>query len=543
MADDDGTGPAAPAEPAADTPGFVGLPVDVVHAIFLYVRVDERLRCREVCRGWCTALEDRALWRTLNFAVVSPLTGGAVPHRPAPALTRAVASRSWPAQLSAGWQRLLKALSDALSDALVAGESVGVFSTNDVVMLAAAARADGGVEKVAVGDAVSYAVVHSIAMTNPGLTLLYGNDLVPNTSQCHRLLVAARQLHISAVDVRFGTVTWPGERNTAHPEEANVFANSAMMLRGAAPYDRVHLRSLLLHAPLDRPAASEEALTYFAESVAAYPEPGTLLLDLNLWFAKFGDHPRALLALADAALARGLRYLMLVGANLTATAVPALARLLGSMTLTHFRILNYEVGLFDDEQPAATQLLCDALRANSTLQWFELCACGLMRSPTAFASVLTALRGHPSIKRLSFSQNVLPDPLAPPPCIGDALGALVAANAPALKHLDLFACYLGVGPFQPIADALHLNEYLEINALTNMLTLPFLVAMAPVVGTRMRDGAPLKFYIDDREGVQNIIIWNMKECAHYDTTAEEATRAMTEAMMMAAMLQNLQFQF
>jgi hypothetical protein len=67
--------------------------------------------------------------------------------------------------------------------------------------------------------------------------------------------------------------------------------------------------------------------------------------------------------------------------------------------------------------------------------------------------------GHPSIRKLDLSSNdserlnFWVD--------GTALGALVAANAPALHDLDVFASFLGDGAMQPLVDALPLNTHLR----------------------------------------------------------------------------------
>jgi hypothetical protein len=44
---------------------------------------------------------------------------------------------------------------------------------------------------------------------------------------------------------------------------------------------------------------------------------------------------------------------------------------------------------------------------------------------------------------------------------GTALGALVAANAPALHELDVACCFLGNAAMQPLMDALPLNTHLR----------------------------------------------------------------------------------
>ncbi len=480
-----------------------------MHAIFKRLRVDERLRCREVCRAWRDALDDRALWRTLDFIFTCPFLDPA-PPAPAPAFAAAVANRAWPAQLSAGWQRLLAALA--------AG---GAFTQHDALLLAAAARADGELDTVSMPNKVTWAALLAVVTVNPALTNVYVQfPPVLSVAQCAELLRLAPQAHLRRMSVRCGEVHL-GSLPPAPGASDAVLADARRVLRREPPFDRLHVRTLLVHLPPHAPPPTEDALLAFAADVAAYPEEE--LSTLNLWSVKLGDNLRALDALVDAALARKVERLTLMGAGLTRTSLPALARLLGSTTLCNFRIWNFDVDLLDNETdvlmgaPITAQLLCNALRANSTLQWFELTSCGLVRAPTAFELVLDALRGHRSISRLVLSQNT-PHPLMPHWRIGHALAALVAANAPALEYLDLHYCALGEAVFLPIAAAIAHNTHLQhLDALANLLAMPFLLAhVSPVLEARARDhegAAPFKFYVDDREGNPAIILRLLKEIA------------------------------
>jgi hypothetical protein len=50
---------------------FEALPPALWHALFALLPVDQRLRCREVCRAWCAALEERSLWTRLDLSAGS----------------------------------------------------------------------------------------------------------------------------------------------------------------------------------------------------------------------------------------------------------------------------------------------------------------------------------------------------------------------------------------------------------------------------------------------------------------------------------------
>jgi hypothetical protein len=66
------------------------LPLSLALAIFALLPVDQRLRCREVCRGWRAVLTEISLWRRLDLSA-----SGISPGRePTSALLRAAAARA-----------------------------------------------------------------------------------------------------------------------------------------------------------------------------------------------------------------------------------------------------------------------------------------------------------------------------------------------------------------------------------------------------------------------------------------------------------------
>jgi hypothetical protein len=50
---------------------FSALPHALLLAVLALLPVDQRLRCREVCRGWHAALEDRSQWARLDLSAGS----------------------------------------------------------------------------------------------------------------------------------------------------------------------------------------------------------------------------------------------------------------------------------------------------------------------------------------------------------------------------------------------------------------------------------------------------------------------------------------
>jgi hypothetical protein len=170
------------------------------------------------------------------------------------------------------------------------------------------------------------------------------------------------------------------------------------------------------------------------------------------------DVPAALDAFMDAALSLPLlRVIKLFRCSLSPGSAPALARLLSSGTLTELTIQNNYVALLD--APAAA-LLGDALRANPMLTSLALHGTELWSDPAAATVLLGALTGHASLRQLGVTahfgrlseENLLHT--------GTLLGALVAADAPALTALDVSTSFLCDMGLRPLFEALTANAHL-----------------------------------------------------------------------------------
>jgi hypothetical protein len=161
----------------------------------------------------------------------------------------------------------------------------------------------------------------------------------------------------------------------------------------------------------------------------------------------------ALDAVVDAALARQFVSLQFWSCRLSPASAPALARLLSSGTLTEL-IISPNEALLDGPSAA---LLCDALRANSTLTSLTLQA-DVWRNADAAAALLGALTGHSSLRTLDLFNN---DAEAGAAAVGAALGTLVAANAPALTELDVSCSSLTDAGLGPLLEALPRNTHLR----------------------------------------------------------------------------------
>ena len=164
---------------------------------------------------------------------------------------------------------------------------------------------------------------------------------------------------------------------------------------------------------------------------------------------------RGVNALFDAAAERRILHLMLVGAFLDAESIPALARLLQRGSLTELAV---SCNSFPDAEEASVLALCDALRACRTLTRLELRlnpAEGTTRR--VVAELLDAAASLPVLSTLDLSRSRIQDAAA----FGHALCALLAANLPSLRFLDVQSCHLGDEGLGPLLDGLAANTHLR----------------------------------------------------------------------------------
>ncbi len=183
-------------------------------------------------------------------------------------------------------------------------------------------------------------------------------------------------------------------------------------------------------------------------------------------------------AVVDAALTRRLTSVTLHACDLSPESASALVRLIGGGALAELDVCFNDV-CFNDllffngghqllDVPAALAL-GDALRASGTLTAVSLRCVGLWRVPAAATALLGALTGHPSLRSLSAYGNEMEREHQEE--AGAALGALVAANAPALVSLDVSECDLGCAGLGPLFDALPANTHLtKLDCSFNKLT-------------------------------------------------------------------------
>jgi hypothetical protein len=169
----------------------------------------------------------------------------------------------------------------------------------------------------------------------------------------------------------------------------------------------------------------------------------------------------ALEAVVDVALSRRLRTLVLCTCGVAPAGAPALARLLrcgDALTTLVFSAGKYE-RMFDMD---AARVLGAALRENATLTALTFTGrTHLFRDDVAIGcELLSALTGHASLRTLVLWSNVVGH-RCEQEVVGAALGALIAANAPALTQLDVSYCHLGATGLRLLFHALRHNTHLR----------------------------------------------------------------------------------
>jgi hypothetical protein len=173
--------------------------------------------------------------------------------------------------------------------------------------------------------------------------------------------------------------------------------------------------------------------------------------ELNLAYVDLSA-AAAIGAVVDAALAHQMSAVALSTCRLFAATAPALARLLDGgavMELCVYGVHERNHAPWANEaDEAGAALVCDALRANTSLRELTLTNCQDWIMPAAVPVLLRALTGHASLQSLRFVCNNATDAQA----AGAALGALVAADT--LTELDVSGSWLDDVPLGPLFDAL-----------------------------------------------------------------------------------------
>jgi hypothetical protein len=342
------------------------------------------------------------------------------------------------AEVCRGWRSVLseRSLWTRLDLTAESGVHVPVRfgHTLDALLRCAAARAAGGLQSLHVGTHfVSHAALLEVVAANAGaLRELHAhtrNNRGFSAAEVEALLVAAAQLNIFVTDLYCNRTDVQAARRA---------------LRNEAPFEPLRVRHLSAYLE-NEDAAGVVAL---AADVATHAS----LVELELGHPPLGT-AAALDAVVDAALARRMQTVRLDRCGFSPAFTPALARLLGGDALTTLKCSRMDLL---NNVPAA-RVLAAALRANSTLTSLALENVSVFDNPAAGAALLGALTGHASLRVLFLQDNFV----ARHQATGASLGALVAANAPALTELDVSYCQLGDAGLRPLFEALPHNTHLR----------------------------------------------------------------------------------
>ena len=311
---------------------------------------------------------------------------------------------------------------------------------SDAVLRGAAARARGRLTVLAVecaeGAEVSQNALVDVLTAHVGSLRelhLCANDegsRVFSVEYVERLVRAAPQLRVFRADV-----------------QATV-AGAARLLRKEAPFEALQLNYVEIEE--DGILNDDAAVLALAAALAQH----TTLRDLSVLGVSLHT-PAVMDAVMAAVTQNGVPYLSLERCGLVPASVPALVRLMRSRTLLTLSLDNTGEHLFT--APDAVQL-ADAIAAHRTLQRLNCFGVQFWRDAVAAAAMMRAVTGHPSLRSLSVSSNNPPDPVA----AGAALGALVAANSPALRELHFRSTELGDAGMLPMLTALPHNTHLRL---------------------------------------------------------------------------------
>ena len=389
------------------------LPPTLTRHIVGMLPVDSRARAACVSSAWCSAVADGELWMRLDL---SPSSGVRI-------------------------------------------------TVNDEVLQGAADKARGQLAALDVSDCehLSPDVLLQVVETNGGTLrelrcgAAVDTDQTLDTYALRRLLHAAPLLTVCDAAL-LDVCSVPDVR---------------CMLRNEQPFEHLRLRALCVDFFRDdrRTDGQEDdsrnaAVIGLAAELGAHAWLKQLVL-CNAYKSDYssddedaGDDASATAtidALVDAALECGLESIRFVSCELSPDFLPALSRLVNGGTLTSLAIEQHD-HLFD---APGTALFADAVRASSsltTLLFWGNVIHKWWRDVWCIPVLMDALTGHGTLRTLCFRGSHTNQPYS----VGSALGALVAANAPALTELDVSNLLFDDVTTRPLLDALAVNTHLRV---------------------------------------------------------------------------------
>jgi hypothetical protein len=380
---------------------FALLPPNLLTECLRRLPVDPRMRCAEVCRAWHTALRPSGLWSRLEFSPASGVTA-----RVTLDLIRAAVARAAGALVALDLRCLRGADFDDDGHTGLTAE---------------------GVVQLVKDNAGSLRELFALAWWDEDLEALFTpTDFI-------------EQLHLAAPQL---TALHVEEQVTPFAEhEANLLLS---MLRNEPPYGPLRLRHACLFEDFN-----ESTLRQLLAAMTSHQSLRGLEID--------GVDSAALVSeFVDLAVARQYEALSIHHCVLHPACAGLFVQLVRSAALKAL-YLYCNTGPMLDAQLSAQ--LATALQSNTTLTELTLGQCHLWAEPAGATAILNALVGHPSIRVLGLWGNQVPDGMQE--VAGLAIGAFVAANAPALHTLRVQGCQLGDVGLAPLFSALAANTHLR----------------------------------------------------------------------------------
>ena len=239
---------------------------------------------------------------------------------------------------------------------------------------------------------------------------------------------------------------------------AILMADAGSVLRRQEPFERLSVATLSIVNRGSVPAdTSPQALLDLCDAMAQ----NVSLRGLKLACVPLST-PEVFDAFVDAAAPK-LTKLSFFVCGLAPACEQALVRLLRSTTLTDLCIHERSGAPLIDA--AAAPAVADALRANRTLTHLSLQCIKLWDDMDAASAILGALTAHSTLRILDLCLNIIWDNVDGADATvrkqaGTLLGALIAADACALKALDISSCGLGDAGMAPVLAALAKNTHL-----------------------------------------------------------------------------------
>jgi hypothetical protein len=401
------------AHDAAAATTTLALPHALACAVFARLPVDARLRACEVSRGWQATLADVGLWARLDLSAES----GGLARAATDALLLAAAAKA----------------GGALQSLNVSGCA---RITEDVLLAVAADNADALTEL----RASSRHARDFFTRVRNG----YGDDACRSFHAVQALLRAAPALQLLHTDLECTS-------------EADMLLLARALRNeneegGAARFAPLRVRRLVLRDDdlfLHNDAPDE----LMPEMVAALATHASLTA-CSLYNMPHGVD--ALSSMVQSPHLPHLRACRVWDGDVSAATLPALLRL-ASAPLTELAF-----DLDDALTNADAAALAAALHANTTLTSLQLdCTWG---EPAVVAALLGALTGHGSLRKLGLNYGYIEGDdagVAQQALAGAALGALLAADAPALEELEMDGSDVYDASLRPLFGALPANSHLR----------------------------------------------------------------------------------